>query len=311
MKKKIILSIVIIIFIAVNSVGIYVGNKLYNESYKLETASVSAVYNIYKYTFDDIKFYSYLKEDISIESKYGYKLNGTYIYNPKPTKNTVILVHGIRDNRWSSLKYVDMYIDKGYNVLIYDSRHHGESGGDTITYGYYEKYDLDAFVNWVWDKNGPGIIGVHGESMGAATALLHSKINEKQHKVAFYIADCGYSDLATIFSKGLKEGYNIKNPLLNKTLIFYGSMVSLFRSGFAYEQVSPIKAIKDVTTPIMFIHGQMDTIVPVSMSKDMYNVKKGPKAIYICSTSAHAGTFVKDKQTYIKKVYEFLDAYVK
>lgn len=308
MKKKSLLLIALALaFLLINTVGLYVGNKLYVESCRIETASISTVYNIYKYTFDDVRFYSYVKEDITINSKFGYKLYGTYVYNPKPSKNTVILLHGVRDNRWSSSKYVDMYINKGFNVLIYDSRHHGESGGDTVTFGYYEKYDLDSFVDWVSKKNPTGIIGVHGESMGAATALLHSQLNEKSKRVKFYIADSAYSDLSSVFVKALKEEYHISNPVLDQGLIFYASIVSFARSGFTFYQVSPIKAIKDVRTPILFIYGKLDIVVPPYMSENMYNVKKGSKDIFFSPKAGHISSFVDDKSNYISKVYKFID----
>ena len=46
-----------------------------------------------------------------------------------------------------------------------------------------------------------GNIGVHGVSMGAATALMHAEMNEVTHRVNFYVADSGYSDLEELLTK--------------------------------------------------------------------------------------------------------------
>lgn len=59
--------------------------------------------------------------------------------------------------------------------MIYDQRRHGKTGGDTTSYGYYEKFDLQAVVDWLFIEEGEDLLlGIHGESMGAATTLLYA-----------------------------------------------------------------------------------------------------------------------------------------
>lgn len=100
----------------------------------------------YKSSFNFKRFKTLESYDISIESSFGYKLAGTYIFNAKPTNNTVIIVHGITSSRWESMKYADMYIDMGFNVVVYDSRYHGKSGGNDISLGFFEKTDFYSFL---------------------------------------------------------------------------------------------------------------------------------------------------------------------
>jgi pimeloyl-ACP methyl ester carboxylesterase len=54
-----------------------------------------------------------------------------------------------------------------FDVLAYDSRAHGESGGNACTYGYYEKRDLSRAIDLI----GLRPVVALGISLGAAVAL--------------------------------------------------------------------------------------------------------------------------------------------
>lgn len=304
---RVIIIFIVVMFMVLNAGGLYISNLIYEKACRGQTSrGIPNLHEIYKNTFDDKRFAALSKEKVMLTSDYGYKLSGTYIKNPKTTNNTVIIVHGYGGSRWESMKYADMYIDLGFNTVIYDSRFSGESGGNDVSFGFYEKYDLDKWVNWVYNKNNKGLIGVHGESMGAATALLHSKLNQKDNKVKFYVADCPYSNLTGLLRFRLKEDYNVTNKIISSLLTFYINTVTYVRSGFTLSDVSPIKVINNISTPIMFIHGDSDKYIPYSMSKDMYNIKKGPKDLYIAPYSGHAQAYLYNKKEYTQKVRQFL-----
>ena len=56
--------------------------------------------------------------------------------------NSVILLHGLSDNRFGMMGYAELLVSRGYAVLMPDSRTHGESGGTLATYGLEEKNDI-------------------------------------------------------------------------------------------------------------------------------------------------------------------------
>jgi uncharacterized protein len=305
---KLILNVIIILFIAVNGTGLYLGNIFYKRTFEIDTKKEIDQFEANKQYFNIKRFNSIQKEEVSVTStKNNYKLYSTYLKNPKASKDTIILVHGVGGSRWSMLKYADMYLDRGFNVLMYDSRNHGDSGGSNITFGFNEKFDLDRWVSWLYARNKGGIIGVHGESMGAATALLHSQLNEAKKRVSFYISDCSYTDLEELFTLRLKDDYNIKNKLAAKVLIFYADKVNKLRNQFYFEEVSTIASIKDTTTPVLFIHGEKDTFVPTAMTEALYNTRISGKELYIAPNSAHVESFIRNQEEYKEKVYNFLD----
>jgi alpha-beta hydrolase superfamily lysophospholipase len=80
---------------------------------------------------------------------------------------TVVALHGIADNRESAVWIAEQLVPKGFDVLTYDSRANGESGGDACTYGFYEKRDLSRALDQLAIQRAILV----GNSLGAAVAL--------------------------------------------------------------------------------------------------------------------------------------------
>ena len=305
-KYKVLIGIFIAIAVITNIFGLYLGNIYYQKVCRLNINGAKTGLDYYKSSFNYERFKKMESYNVSIKSSFGYTLSGTYIFNPKPTNNTVILVHGIGCDRWESMKYSDMYLDMGFNVLAYDSRYHGSSGGTDITLGFFEKTDLDNIVKWVKWVNPNAIIGVHGESLGAVTALLQSTLDQSKKNVNFYVADCPYSDLRELMNIKLSGDLRPSFEPAAGFILFYANIIALKKSHFSLYAVSPITAISDIKTPIMFIHGSNDTFIPASMSLELYLRKTGPKGIYISPGAEHAMSHFINKEEYTAKVKQFL-----
>lgn len=249
---------------------------------------------IAEYQFNDLE-----KEEVYIDSPYGYKIHGLYFPNSNSQK-AVILCHGVTWSLCGSVKYVQMFLKKGFSVLIYDHRNHGLTGGKDTSYGYFEKFDLKACTDWV--SNGLGndaVIGLLGESMGAGTVLQNIAIDSR---IKFCIADCGFSDIITLFKYRLSKDYKIKLlPIIEIT-----SLITKLRNGWSFKDISPIKAISTVDIPVLFTHGEMDAFVPAWMSQKMYEAKKGFKDIYIAPNANHVETYLKNVKEYENRIDRFL-----
>lgn len=244
------------------------------------------------------------KENVNIKSKEGLSLRGIFIDNG--SKNTIIFCHGITVGLICSLKYIRIFEKRGWNILLYDHRRHGQSEGKYSTYGYLEKEDLGLWVNWIIDRKGKNaVIGLHGESMGAATVLQYSDINKH---VKFIISDCAFSDLKELLLIRIKEDYSIILYPILYLVLHLSNILARIKAKFNYNWIKPIEAVKRSTIPIMFIHGNKDYFVPWHMSISMYNAKtSGIKRLYIAEGAAHARAIEVDKERYEKETMSFVE----
>ena len=257
-------------------------------------------------TFDVARWDTLVKHEINLKSDFGYVVNGMFVENGTPSDTTIVICHGIACNKLLMMRYADLYLSLGYNVVLYDQRGHGSSGGEYSSYGYFEKFDLQKMVELIAARRPGGVVGAHGESMGAATVLQHagmvnSHTPDSLPHVSFYIADCPYSDLKQQLGYRLKEEYGIPDVGIVAAASFWTHWIY----GFWFGEVSPIAHIKYVTVPVLFIHGDADTYVPTSMSVDLYTAKPEPKMLYLSPNANHAKSYIVNRAEYRQKVEEF------
>jgi len=252
--------------------------------------------------FDYKWFESLEKEKITVSSPFGYKLAGFFIPAKQKTEKSVIFCHGITVSLICSVKYAKMFYERGWNLLLYDNRRHGLSGGKMSTYGYYEKHDLKAVVDYIKNRFSPGaVIGIHGESMGAATTLQYAGMEDG---ASFYIADCPYSSLWEQLSIRMAKDYHLPEfPFAYITSLFIRMI-----SKFWITDVNPLKDVEKINNPVLFIHGEMDVYVPTYMSRQLYEKKKmGFKGLYIAPDAGHSRSLQVNPEEYEKRVFEFLE----
>lgn len=72
----------------------------------------------------------------------GVTLRGWRFRGSRPRRGLIVYLHGVADNRQSGLGFAQRFVPQGFDVAAYDSRAHGDSGGDACTYGFHEKEDL-------------------------------------------------------------------------------------------------------------------------------------------------------------------------
>ncbi|SCM78912.1 conserved hypothetical protein [uncultured Sporomusa sp.] len=301
-RRWVLLSIVIV-FLGINGAGLYIGNIIYKETSVLHShlnGNNGTLKQILETGKQESKW-----EDITIVSRFGYPLSATYIPNPQTTDKTLIFLHGFSESRAVGLNYLDIYLNYGFNLLLIDLRAHGESGGNSVTWGNYEKYDLDQWVDWVGNRFPQGMIGVHGISMGAATALMHAELNEANKRVAFYIADSPYSDFETLLALQMERRLNLPGKV-TKLLLPYANIAAYFDARFTFRQASPIRSVRNITTPVLYIHGEADKLVPASMSLELYHATKGPRQIYLFANAGHVTAIFNDRYQYGGIVRKFV-----
>ena len=254
--------------------------------------------------FDEAWYEGCPKEVLSIESPNGYLISGVFL-KPLETKNTVIICHGVTENKINSMRYARLFERLGFNAVVYDHRRHGESEGKTTSYGHYEKFDLHAVVTKVREQIGnDAILGIHGESMGAATTLLYAGTIEDN--ADFYVSDCAFSN----FPQLLKGIFESTVPIDAKYTITFADFFMRIRDGYSFTEVMPIEAVANIEKPVLFIHSTPDDFIPSTMTEELYEAKPEPKKLKLFDQGAHAKSFNENPGDYEQTVAKFLHDYV-
>lgn len=181
------------------------------------------------------------------------ELNGWYFQQADTADCAVILVHGWGSNRAGMLKYADIFADCGCDLIAYDHRAHGESGGAYGTGGIKEKEDLLRVTDWVVQNTGldRNRIGWMGASWGAATALL---AGAEAPDIAFIVADSPFQDWeSAIFERALRM-YGSAIEWIKPSVM---GLVN-WRAGVDYRMASPLLAAEELDVPVFLIHSQND-----------------------------------------------------
>jgi len=288
------------------SLGYFLGRHMAREFSFSKSKPLSLTYSVClengEYTKEEFEGYNF--SEFSVESDFGYTLQGVFSAGTDPLK-TVIFVHGHTWTWHGMVKYFSTYANRGYNIIAYNHRYHGNSGGNCCTAGFYEKSDLLKIADWTLTKfTETKTFGVMGESLGAATVLQYMPLDKR---LTFAHADCPYSDAAELYQHQMSL-YHLPSFLKNTTIKFCDRYFK-HNCGFSLNQVSPIRDIMQSSAPLLLVHGDNDNYVPPSMSVDMAEKRKShePTTLLLIEGAAHAKASSVNPALYHKTLVKFLD----
>ena len=247
-------------------------------------------------------------ETVTVRSHDGLTLVGHWYPSTTP-KRTVIMAHGWRGAWYRDFGMsADFMHDSGCNLLYIEQRSHGESEGKYISYGALERFDIQSWVDFLLSRNTDNLpIYLCGISMGASTVLMSTELPLKNH-INGVIADCGFTSgdaiLKDVISKSFRHA-----PI--SALFKITDITCKHHTGIAYGDCSTIPAMRNCIVPILFIHGENDNFVPVSMTYENYEACASPKDIFIVPKAGHGTSYAFDREGYEAKVLAFFGKYDK
>jgi hypothetical protein len=188
-------------------------------------------------------------------------------------RGTVVYLHGIADNRGSGLSAAQRLSARGFDVVAYDSRAHGDSGGEICTYGFYEKRDLQRVLDAL--ESGPVIL--MGSSLGGAVALQAAAEDPRINAV---IAAESFSDLRTVATERAPWFFTART--ISRALALAEEQGS-----FRVDDVSPKDAARRITVPVLLIHGALDHETPPDHSQRIFDSLGGRKQLLLVQGAGH------------------------
>lgn len=243
-------------------------------------------------------------EDVSITSFDGLKLCGGFFPCQNSEKNRLVIgFHGYTGEGVSNnVGIASYFIDHKYSMLFPDARAHGKSEGTYIGFGCLDKNDALDWIKWGIEKCGDDVeILLYGVSMGGSTVLMASSM-DLPPQVKGIISDCAFTSPKEVFTHVLNTMYHL--PAF--PIIPASDMINKRLAGYGMDECNARREVTRAKLPILFIHGDADTFVPVHMCHELYENCCTKKKLYICKGAAHAESYYKDPETYENKLDEFI-----
>ncbi len=236
-------------------------------------------------------------EAIELRTSDQLTLRGVWIPAPQADKAIVIL-HGHGGSYDFDLYRAPSLHEAGFNVLLFDFRAHGRSDGKRMTFGYEERRDVQAAIEFLHQR-GITHIGLLGFSYGGMAAMVSTP---ECPDVEAVISDGGPARIrAAIAARSVELGLPSWLGKAVAWLIVGMTSLRLRVNLFSYE---PIRWVgKIAPRPILFIHGDHDQYLPDF--DELYAAAKQPKELWRLTDAGHTTASQLYPEEHSRRVIEF------
>jgi uncharacterized protein len=226
-----------------------------------------------------------------------------WLFTPeRPNGAGVILLHGVGDTRHGMMSHAEFLVRAGYTVLTPDARGHGESGGKFITYGVLEAEDVHLWADWLLARGVWRLYGL-GESMGAAI-LLESLAREPRFRTV--VAECPFATFEEVARYRLAQASGAPEWMF-RPIAAIGFGYARLRYGVDLTKATPLAAVRAARTPILLIHGDQDTNIPIAQSRELAAANPKWVRLWEVPRATHVNTFGVEPERYIREVLGWFD----
>lgn len=247
-------------------------------------------------------------EDVRFASRAGrVSLSGWFLPSGLSAR-TIIIAHGYSNHRLgevASLPLAVALVEHGYNVLAFDFRASGHSGGNLVSLSQYERYDMLGALDYL-ERRFAGRahrVGVVGYSMGAVAALEAAALAGS--RLGAIVADSAFADMGAYLRGNLSEWSHLPAFPFNRLILSLTPPLT----GIDPRTVRPIDSVRALTIPLLFIHGTADDLVPYEDSVDLHRAAaaSADKALWLVPGAGHTTAYDTQPDAYLRRVLAFLD----
>jgi pimeloyl-ACP methyl ester carboxylesterase len=241
-------------------------------------------------------------QGIQFHSPDGIRLDGWYVPAGPNARGTIIYCHGQNRSKVEMLPMAAFGHERGFNGLLFDFRHQGESGGEISTIGYQERLDVIAAVRYALDQEKAARpIVLWGVSMGASAALMAAAETPEVNAV---ISDSSFLSFTHVITHHWKLFFHLPPFPVAYEIIYW----SAWRGGFWPSDFDLEKAVRRIgLRPILYVAVEGDRRMPPSIARTLYTDDPSPlKQIAIVPGRRHGEGFKSGNQPYEEAVRDFL-----
>lgn len=244
------------------------------------------------------------RSDDFIDSYDGLKLHALRIVNNEDSHKWIVIQHGISSYSGTLLEHMYEADHRGFNILAPDARGYGMSEGKYTGLGWCEHYDLISWINYLINLDPLAEIVLYGMNVGAA-AVMNAIGDYLPSNVKCAISEGGYKEIKDIIRMQIQETTKVEGKFFMPAVDFYVRQIL----HFSMNDISTKRQLSQATTPVLFIHGSQDELVPVSHAYDNYYACASQKELYLVENGG-LGNLTNDEE-YFPHFFDFIKKFVK
>jgi len=218
-------------------------------------------------------------EDVTLETSDNVRIKGTWW--PGSRDVAIVLFHGNAGNRGHRFDWMRPLISLGWGVFLVDYRGYGGSDGSPSEDGLNR--DADAVVAWMAEHHPKKRLVYFGESIGSSVALACAT----RHAPAGLVLQSATLDLADVAG--------LHYPIFPATWLMS-------------DRFNARTSIGDLKAPLLSIHGDADTIIPMKLGRAVFDRYAGPKEWYEIEGAGHNDMPYAGGRAYYERIHGFLES---
>ena len=238
-------------------------------------------------------------EPVTFRSRDDTRLRGWFAAGE--SRAAVILAHGYGSRREELLPHAAFLHEAGYAVLLFDFRHAGESDGDAVTVGAFERLDILGALDWLRSRSETrdAQIVALGISMGAAAAILAAA---ESSEIAAVVAECAFRSIESVIAQSFRHFIGIPPFPCAPITVWLAER----KVGFRARNLRPDAAIARLgTRPVLLIHGLDDVLIDPSNSRALHAAAPETSELWLVHGAPHAHAYQTLPEDYRARVLAF------
>lgn len=226
-------------------------------------------------------------EDCTFQTEDGVRLHGWFAralseqnIEAEPLR-TLLFCHGNAGNITHRTANIAYLVQLGINVFIFDYRGYGKSEGK------------------------PDEQGLYADALAAYEYLL-SRGDVDKEKIVFFGRSLGGAVAVDLATKRPCEKLIVESTFtsvkdMSKSI--FGALPVHYLVKTQFDSLSKIGTIQ---VPLLFIHGNRDTIVPFELGKRLFAAANEPKTFYEIQGADHNDTYEVGGKEYFERLSRFI-----
>lgn len=190
-------------------------------------------------------------------------------------------MHGWGGSAADMVGLVEPLISAGLRVLLLDARCHGRSDEDEFVSMPRFAEDVESGIDWLRrrdDVDGSRVVLV-GHSVGAGACLI---VAARDEAVAAVVSIASMAHPEVFMARAL--GKRLPRPLTALALRYVERTI-----GHRFETFAPVHTIGRFQAPVLLVHGDRDTTVPVADAYELHARAPDRTQLLIVPGANHTG----------------------